>query len=86
MVDGFNTQVIGYIAPQIAKTWDLSRDVLGWILAADKIGLLIGYLFGSIPFGLVLTMLAIALWFHHVRPSIGAHRRSLAAQLHGTEA
>jgi AAHS family 4-hydroxybenzoate transporter-like MFS transporter len=44
-VDGFNTQVIGYIAPQIAKNWNISRDVLGWILAADKIGLLIGYLF-----------------------------------------
>ena len=44
-VDGFNTQVIGYIAPQIAKNWDISRDVLGWILAADKVGLLIGYLF-----------------------------------------
>jgi MFS transporter, AAHS family, 4-hydroxybenzoate transporter len=44
-VDGFNTQVIGYIAPQIAKNWDIPRDVLGWILAADKVGLLIGYLF-----------------------------------------
>jgi AAHS family 4-hydroxybenzoate transporter-like MFS transporter len=44
-VDGFNTQIIGYIAPQIAKNWNIPRDVLGWILAADKIGLLIGYLF-----------------------------------------
>src|SRR6185503_3746334 len=43
-VDGFNTQVIGYIAPQIAREWSLPRDVLGWVLAADKIGLLIGYL------------------------------------------
>src|SRR5262245_48476714 len=43
-VDGFNTQVIGYIAPRIAKDFNISRDVLGWILAADKIGLLIGYL------------------------------------------
>src|SRR5215470_14922183 len=42
--DGFNTQVIGYIAPRIAQEWSLPRDVLGWILAADKIGLLIGYL------------------------------------------
>ena len=44
IADGFNTQVIGYIAPQIAQDWSLPRDVLGWILAADKIGLLIGYL------------------------------------------
>ena len=44
-VDGFNTQLIGYIAPRIASEFGISRDVLGWILAADKIGLLIGYLF-----------------------------------------
>ena len=44
-VDGFNTQVIGYIAPQIAKEWNIPRDELGWILAADKIGLFLGYLF-----------------------------------------
>ncbi len=44
-VDGFNTQLIGYIAPRIAADWKLSDDVLGWILSADKIGLLIGYLF-----------------------------------------
>ena len=45
LVDGFNTQVIGYIAPRIASDWLLPRDVLGWILSADKVGLLIGYLF-----------------------------------------
>jgi MFS transporter, AAHS family, 4-hydroxybenzoate transporter len=45
LVDGFNTQVIGYIAPQIAENMHLSRDVLAWVLSADKVGLLIGYLF-----------------------------------------
>jgi len=45
LVDGFNTQIIGYVAPRIASDFNISRDVLGWILAADKIGLLIGYLF-----------------------------------------
>lgn len=45
LVDGFNTQVIGYIAPQIAKTMHLGRDELAWVLSADKVGLLIGYLF-----------------------------------------
>ena len=44
-VDGFNTQVIGYIAPQLARDCNIPRDVLGWILAADKVGLLLGYLF-----------------------------------------
>src|SRR6266571_3660745 len=60
-VDGFNTQVIGYIAPQIAKNWNISRDVLGWILAADKVGLLIGYLFVAPLSG----------YFGHKRVSIG---------------
>jgi MFS transporter, AAHS family, 4-hydroxybenzoate transporter len=60
-VDGFNTQVIGYIAPQIAKNWNISRDVLGWILAADKIGLLIGYLFVAPLSG----------YYGHKRVSIG---------------
>ena len=45
LADGFNTQVIGYVAPQIAKNMHLSRDVLAWVLSADKVGLLIGYLF-----------------------------------------
>ncbi len=60
-VDGFNTQVIGYIAPQIAKNWNIPRDVLGWILAADKVGLLIGYLFVAPLSG----------YFGHKRVSIG---------------
>src|SRR6185503_21136433 len=60
-VDGFNTQVIGYIAPQIAKNWNISRDVLGWILAADKVGLLIGYLFVAPLSG----------YFGHKRVAIG---------------
>lgn len=45
VVDGFNTQVIGYIAPQIGKAMHLGRDELGWALSADKFGLFIGYLF-----------------------------------------
>ena len=44
-VDGFNTLVIGYIGPQIAKEWSISSQLYGWVVAADKIGLLIGYLF-----------------------------------------
>lgn len=60
-VDGFNTQVIGYIAPQIARNWNISRDVLGWVLAADKVGLLIGYLFVAPLSG----------YFGHKRVSIG---------------
>src|SRR5437764_8798856 len=61
LVDGFNTQVIGYIAPQIAKNMHLSRDVLAWVLSADKIGLLIGYLF----------IAPLSGYFGHKRVSIG---------------
>src|SRR5947209_1247676 len=61
LVDGFNTQVIGYIAPQIAKNMHLSREVLAWVLSADKVGLLIGYLFVAPLSG----------YFGHKRVSIG---------------
>ena len=61
LVDGFNTQVIGYIAPQIARNMHLSRDVLAWVLSADKVGLLIGYLFVAPLSG----------YFGHKRVAIG---------------
>jgi MFS transporter, AAHS family, 4-hydroxybenzoate transporter len=61
LVDGFNTQVIGYVAPQIAKNMHLSRDVLAWVLSADKVGLLIGYLFVAPLSG----------YFGHKRVAIG---------------
>jgi AAHS family 4-hydroxybenzoate transporter-like MFS transporter len=44
-VEGFDTSVIGYIAPQITKAWRLPNDTLGTILTADLAGLLLGYLF-----------------------------------------
>jgi AAHS family 4-hydroxybenzoate transporter-like MFS transporter len=43
-VDGYVTQVISYVAPQIAREWNIPREVLGWILSADKFGLFVGYL------------------------------------------
>ena len=61
LVDGFNTQVIGYIAPQIAQSMHLGRDVLAWVLSADKVGLLIGYLFVAPLSG----------YFGHKRVAIG---------------
>lgn len=44
-VEGFDTSVIGYIAPQIAREWQVPSDTLGTILTADMLGLLLGYLF-----------------------------------------
>ncbi len=44
-VEGFDTSAIGYIAPAIAREWQIPADTLGWILTADLIGLFPGYLF-----------------------------------------
>jgi AAHS family 4-hydroxybenzoate transporter-like MFS transporter len=44
-VEGFDTSVIGYIAPQITRLWQVPNDTLGTILTADMVGLLLGYLF-----------------------------------------
>jgi len=43
-VDGFDTQVIGYITPQIAKEWQIPRNLLGPIFSSGLTGLLVGYL------------------------------------------
>ena len=61
VVDGYNTQVISYVAPQIAREWSIPREVLGWILAADKFGLMAGYLAVSPMSG----------YFGHKRIAIG---------------
>lgn len=47
LVEGFNTSAIGYIAPQITRTWHVPNSTLGTILSADMVGLLLGYLFLS---------------------------------------
>ena len=61
VVNGYNVQVISYVAPQIAREWDIPREVLGWILAADKFGLMAGYLAVSPMSG----------YFGHKRIAIG---------------
>jgi AAHS family 4-hydroxybenzoate transporter-like MFS transporter len=43
-LDGFDTQAISYMAPDIAKEWGLSRAVLGPIFSAALTGLMAGYL------------------------------------------
>src|SRR5258708_13274620 len=47
LVEGFDTSVIGYIAPQITRLWHVPNSTLGTILTADMVGLLLGYLFLS---------------------------------------
>ena len=43
-LDGFDTQAISYIAPLIAKEWNLSRELLGLIFSSALTGLMAGYL------------------------------------------
>ena len=47
LVEGFDTSVIGYIAPQITRLWHVPPATLGTILTADMVGLLLGYLLVS---------------------------------------
>ena len=44
LLDGLNTQVIGYLGPVLSKDWNLSRAQLGPIFSASLAGLLIGLL------------------------------------------
>jgi AAHS family 4-hydroxybenzoate transporter-like MFS transporter len=43
-LDGFDTQVIGYIAPMIAKQWHLPRSDLGPLFSMGLTGLMAGFL------------------------------------------
>lgn len=44
MMDGFDTQAIGYVAPSIIKAWRIERSALAPVFAAGLIGLMIGAL------------------------------------------
>jgi AAHS family 4-hydroxybenzoate transporter-like MFS transporter len=43
-LDGFDTQAISYMAPWIAKEWNLSRELLGLVFSSALTGLMAGYL------------------------------------------
>src|ERR1700728_1953531 len=43
-IDGFDTQAISYMAPQMAKEWGIPRDTLGPIFSSALVGLMVGYL------------------------------------------
>ena len=50
ILDGFDVQVVGYVAPTIFQEWGVPRSVLGNVLAAGNFGVLLG--------SLVFTMVA----------------------------
>jgi MFS transporter, AAHS family, 4-hydroxybenzoate transporter len=43
-LDGFDTQAIGYVAPALAKEWNLTKGALGPVFSAGLFGLMIGAL------------------------------------------
>lgn len=48
-MDGFDTQAIGYVAPDLARDWNLPRGALGPVFSAGLFGLMIGALvFGPV--------------------------------------
>ncbi|MBI3567982.1 MAG: MFS transporter [Gemmatimonadetes bacterium] len=44
LMDGFDVQAMGYVAPAIVKEWGVSRDVLGPVFGAGLFGMLVGSL------------------------------------------
>ena len=42
--DGFNAQIMGYVAPALAAKWHISRGALGPVISAGLFGLMIGAL------------------------------------------
>ncbi len=50
ILDGFDVQVVGYVAPTIFQEWQVPRSALGNVLAAGNFGVLVG--------SLVFTMVA----------------------------
>jgi AAHS family 4-hydroxybenzoate transporter-like MFS transporter len=42
--DGFNAQIMGYVAPALVKGWHMSRTALGPVISAGLFGLMIGAL------------------------------------------
>lgn len=49
LIDGFDTQAIGYVAPALVAEWKLQRAVLGPVFSSGLFGLMIGALiFGTL--------------------------------------
>src|SRR4029079_14917427 len=50
IMDGFDVQAVGYVAPSLSREWSITGATVGNILAAGNAGVLVG--------SLVFTMLA----------------------------
>lgn len=65
-VDGFDTQAIGVVAPQLVKLWHIQPALLGYMFSSALVGLMIGYLLIaplSGKFGLKRVTIGCCLFF-----------------------
>src|SRR5262245_46199156 len=44
ILDGFDVQIVGYVAPAIFQEWQVPRSALGNVLAAGNFGVMVGSL------------------------------------------
>src|SRR2546425_10292104 len=44
LIDGFDTQAIGYVAPAIVRSWHVNRAALTPVFSAGLLGLMLGAL------------------------------------------
>ena len=44
LLDGFDVQAMGYVAPAIIQKWEISKDALGPVFSAGLLGMLVGSL------------------------------------------
>ena len=66
VVDGFDLQAIGYVAPSLIKEWGLNRAAFGAAFSAGLVGMMIGATQGGTlgdRLGRKRTVLAGVLWF-----------------------
>src|SRR4051812_15078061 len=47
IMDGFDVQAIGYVAPAIIQDWKIPREALGPVFGAAPLGILVGSLLFS---------------------------------------
>jgi AAHS family 4-hydroxybenzoate transporter-like MFS transporter len=65
-IDGFDTAIIGFIAPAIRAEWGLAVQQLGPLFAAGLFGLLVGaFLVGPVTdrYGRKVMLVASIVWF-----------------------
>src|SRR5262249_14868924 len=66
LMDGFDVQAMGYVAPEILREWKVSPQALGRVLSAAPFGVLIGSLLFSMiadKAGRRPVLIAVTLYF-----------------------